>query len=178
MSDRLRFTKLCILIVPVILGCASADSQSREVPAHVREPVLPPVRPDDNTVDAAVPDASSEETYDDVERLVDRLNRMIADRNYGSWREQLSESYIETFSDPEVLGELERAAVLRRSGIRLRTLSDYFHHVVVPSRQDARMEELQSDGERTVLALSEVQGRTVVLYRFIWEEEEWKVAPF
>lgn len=178
MCERFRITLFCILVLPVILGCASADSESPEDQAHVREPVQPAARPDENATVTAAPDPTSEETYDDVEQLVDRLNRIIADRNYGSWREQLSETYIETFSDPEVLGEFERAAVLRRSGIRLRTLSDFFHHVVVPSRQDARLEELQPDGERTVLALSEVQGRTVVLYRFIWEEQEWKVAPF
>lgn len=169
---------LSVFLVTVFLSCASgpnsnisAGGEGTQGPAPQQTP--PPLPPP-----PATPDPYSEQTFEAVGELVDRLNNAIASRDFETWQGYLSQEYRDHFTDEDVLRELERAPVLRTAQIRLRSLEDYFQHVVVPSRQDAQLEELQVDSQQQITALSDVQGRRVVLYHLIWQEEEWKVAPF
>lgn len=173
-------TVLSAVAIAMLLSCASGSSPDHRAGgegAHASDsqqtsssqPVAPP---------SVTPDPYSDETFEAVDELVDRLNDVIAARDFETWERYLSQEYRDHFADEEVLQELERSPVLRSAQVRLRSLQDYFQHVVVPSRHDAQLDELQVDGQEEITALSQVQGRRVVLYHLIWQGEEWKVAPF
>ncbi len=176
----LRRSRACRILVCIIILSLPACATREESPGRDTDATDMPEDPQPPAYETAppTPDPHSEETFLEIEALVDTLNDVIAARDFERWRSHLSAGYTETFSDPEVLRRMEQAPVLRTAGVRLRSLQDFFVHVVVPSRHDVHMSDLHVEHETQITALAEVQGRDVVLYRLIWEEEEWKVAPF
>lgn len=122
-----------------------------------------------------VSDAVYEQTFDEIEATIEELNAVISARNFDRWRTYLTDAYEEEYSDPERLEEISSMPILERNDITLTSLRDYFNWVVVPSRQDARLDDLRFLSENEVDAIMEINGNPVILYRLRKVDGRWKV---
>ncbi len=183
----------------LVYGCASTDSDEvdsgtieQQIPSEAQESapedVETPPEPEDlapeETEEEDAPEQIEvseelyEQTFTEVERTISELNEIIANRNFGAWQNYLTEDYRQTYSDPAVLEENSQSAVLVRNNIILRTLEDYFNFVVVPSRSNARLDDLVFIGEDTVEAIMEVNERRYLLYLLKKTGNRWKIDTF
>jgi hypothetical protein len=119
-----------------------------------------------------------EQTFDEVEQTIARLNTIIRERNFQEWKSYLTKEYEEEYSDPETLAEWSESPLLQRNEITLRSLEDYFNFVVVPSRSNARLDDLEFVDENTVEAFMNVRGRRALLYLLRKEEGVWKIDTY
>lgn len=115
-------------------------------------------------------------TFDNVKKLIDSLNALIRSRDFAAWHDYLSADFARYFSDPEVLRLQSESKVLSTRGIVLKTLSDYFEYVVVPSRANLRLDDLFFLNENEVEAIMEVGGRRVTVYRLRLIDGNWKIG--
>lgn len=146
----------------------------------------------DQSVEVAEPEAEPEEepskievseelydqTFTEVERTINELNEIISNRNFGAWQRYLTDNYRRTYSDPAVLEQSSQSAVLVRNNITLESLEDYFNFVVVPSRSNARLDDLVFVDEDTVEAIMEVNDRRYLLYLLKKTNDRWKIDTF
>ncbi|MFO8063785.1 MAG: hypothetical protein R6V29_04040 [Spirochaetia bacterium] len=132
------------------------ESQSEEEPIEVSDEVY-------------------EETFDEIEAVIEELNVAIAERDVEKWKEYLTEEYVAAYSDEERLAEISERPILERNDITLESLEDYFTEVVVPSRRNARLDDLRFLDEEEVQAVMEVNDSSVILYRLKKVNGSWKV---
>ena len=115
-------------------------------------------------------------TFEDIERLIHRLNAIIIDRNYEKWLSYLTKEYMEKKGDPEYLKRLSDMPTLVQSGIILWTLKDYFYQVVVPSRYKATLDEIVFLDADHIKAYTYINEEPVILYYLEKIEGEWKIT--
>ncbi len=119
-----------------------------------------------------------ETTFNEVEAFIAELNEIIADRDFEQWKAYLTEEYLQIHSDPAVLRERSESPVLRRNNIELRSIEDYFSWVVVPSRANARLDDLDFIGTDKVEAIMRVRDQGVILYQLKRVNDRWKIDVF
>lgn len=119
-----------------------------------------------------------ETTFNEVEAIIEELNEIIADRDFEQWKAYLTDDYLEIHSDPEVLRERSESPVLRRNNIELNSIRDYFTWVVVPSRANARLDDLDFIGTDKVEAIMRVRDQGVILYQLKRVNDRWKIDVF
>ncbi len=124
----------------------------------------------------AVTEAFYEETLTDVRKLIATLNTIIADEDYNSWLTYLTPQYVQNFSDPKTLAELSNMPLLQKEGIELHSLRDYFLNVVVPSRSDARVDDVDFLSKNHVRAIAIINGQRYILYDLRYQEGSWKIG--
>ncbi len=115
-------------------------------------------------------------TFDEVKQVIASVTSLISAEDYNGWRSYLTADYIARTSDPAFLDTVSRSGVLQKSGIVLRTLRDYFENVVVRSRVQAALTDINFVDETHVKALTIVDGRPVILYYLVRENGRWKVG--
>ncbi|MCL2800984.1 MAG: hypothetical protein FWD28_04420 [Treponema sp.] len=98
-------------------------------------------------------------TRDEVQQFINRLNEIIRSRNYQAWRDCLSPDYFAEISSPENLREISNQPAMRTRRIVLRTPQDYFEYVVVPSRADLRVDDIE------FISMNRVKAFTVTTNR-------------
>jgi len=129
-------------------------------------------------------------TKADVQTLIADLNRIIRARNYNAWRTYLADSYFKEISSSAFLDERTEdlykrdqtvASNLGRDPKRvqkkiLRTPKDYFDNVVVPSRSNDRMDDIDFVSENRVKAYTlDSRGNRLVLYDLELIDDKWKI---
>jgi len=91
--------------------------------------------------------AISQEVYDltlaEVRLFVDELNTLIFKKDYNGWKDALSDEFFAHISSQEFLASASEAAVLKSRKIVLKTPNDYFSQVVVPSRSNSKVDEIE-----------------------------------
>jgi len=132
----------------------------------------------------------SQEAYDhvfnEVKAFVENLNMVIQNKNYNRWREALSEERLRELSSPMFLATASNTASMRRRGIVLKTLNDYFLYVVVPSRANSQVDKIEILDNNRVKVIymhtrkvegSEDKTETVPLlvYELIKDGNTWKI---
>ena len=115
-------------------------------------------------------------TFDEVQDVIADLTALIAAENYDGWRAYLTADYIARTSSTEYLEKASRSGVLQKSGTVLRSLKDYFENVVVRSRVQAALTDINFVDKTHVKALTVVDGRPVILYYLVREDGRWKVG--
>lgn len=116
-------------------------------------------------------------TFSEIEELVARLNEIIKNLDYDSWMGYLSPEYVTQVEDPGFLNQASQSAILRKYGIVLHSLKDYFAYVVVPSRSQAQVSDIVFLDESHVQAWTNVNGVRVILYRLEKAGSRWLIAP-
>ena len=160
-------------------------SEESEVPES--EPEVAETTGEDETAEENSADNGGEETFTvteeiftktftDIEGLIRELNATIRQKNYDKWKTFLSEEYIDKYSDPDVLKGLSESPTLKKYNIRLTSLSDFFKYVVVPSRSDARLDDLTFVSDDRVKAIMIIDNQRVILYSLIKNDSEWKIG--
>lgn len=117
-----------------------------------------------------------DKTFDEVEQLIARLNRIISTGDFNTWQDYLSESYILKNGDSEYLAKLSDNPVLRDYGIKLKTLKDYFKYVVVLARSNVVIDEIQFISEDKIKALTLIHNEKFVVYFLIKSDEGWIIS--
>ena len=179
----------------------SSDPQVVERPAAAVE--APSVTSQDNAAPAQKPPEEevfdpgsiSEEIYAatkaDIQALITDLNRIIRARNYEEWIKNLDASYFRLISSADFLSErteelYRRDQVIAQNMGRdprmiekkiLRTARDYFINVVVPSRSNDRLDDIDFISVNYVRAYTvDQRGQRLVLYNLELVDGIWKIA--
>src|SRR5271157_1184491 len=176
---------LCVLVCAGVFAtsCASPPAKTTESPSATAPAQKPPDKP------AASPNAApatggefvaSEElyrtTFRDVQDIVAAITRIIAAGDYDGWLSYLTADYVASRSSASFLADASNSAVLKKNGIVLKSLRDYFSNVVVRSHLQATLDDIQFLDETHVKALALVQGNSVILYYLVHENGRWKVG--
>ncbi len=117
-----------------------------------------------------------EETFSNIEILIQDLNQIIKSKNYDKWLTYLAKDYREYLSDPKTLKEISQEPVLKKYDITLRSLKDYFNYVVVPSRSNARLDDLVFVDKNHVKAIMIINNKRIILYELKKIDGKWKIG--
>jgi len=104
------------------------------------------------------PNQISREQYDstmeDVRHFIEELNLIISQKDYNAWKAELSPEYFNKISSAENLRQVSELPAMKTRKITLRTANDYFNYVVVPSRANSRVDDIEFFGENRVKAFT------------------------
>jgi len=116
-------------------------------------------------------------TFVDIRALIDSLNSIIQAKDYDAWSLVLTDSYRDHYSSAETLSQISDSPVLKRQGIVLHTLKDYFMYVVYPSRQHDRVDDIEFMQATRIRAITiTTKGERLVLYNLEKIGDTWKIA--
>lgn len=189
------FSRSALLLVAAIavclaVSCTSAPaSKPTAEDASIQEPApeqlepgpLPPKAEapqespsfDPSTVTAEVKTA----TFVDVRALIESLNQIIRRQDYEAWLSHLSDEYIAFYSNPAVLAKYSEYPIMKRKGIKLQTLRDYFINVVYPSRQNDKVDDIEFVRGDMIKAITvSPKGDRNILYMLEKHGEAWKIG--
>jgi len=176
-----------LLVTLVCMACASAPAGVEHVPPEpvdIEELVL--LEQEDEDLHAPI--EIDQETYDttlaEVKLFIEYINELIARRNFAGWRDALSDEYFARISSREHLASASQSPFLRARNITLQTAQDYFLHVVVPSRANARVDEIEFEADGRVRAFfvetmtrgGQTETRRLRLYHLININGTWKIT--
>ncbi|MDR0486972.1 MAG: hypothetical protein LBG91_01860 [Treponema sp.] len=144
--------KLRLFLIPALIMAVSCGSQPQiqTVPAQNNEEKTEFIRADFD------PDNISREQYAstmaEVQQFIDGLNRIIYSGNYDAWKAALSPEFFEEIASPENLQRVSESTTMKAHKIVLKTPEDYFIHVVVPSRTNSRVDDIEFINQSRVKA--------------------------
>jgi len=171
-------------VQPAAPAPAPQEAQPEAQPAEETPPL------DDSFNPASITEAQLEATKADVNSLIDNLNKIIRAKDFNAWRGYLSDSYYTKISSQAFLDDTTEelykrdqlvATNLGRDPKRvqkkiLRTARDYFDNVVVPSRSNDHMDDLDYISENRVKAYTvDTRGNRLVLYDLELIDGKWKI---
>lgn len=179
---------LSVLLGTAVLAAACASPPARP-PKETAAPTTPAQPSTDNGISKTQTATAntgtgefvaSEElylrTFREVQDVVAAITQIIAAGDYDGWKGYLTEEYIRSRSSAEFLADASNAAVLKKNQIVLKSLRDYFDNVVVRSRLQATLDDIQFLDETHVKAIGLVQGTPVILYYLVLEDGRWKIG--
>jgi hypothetical protein len=117
-----------------------------------------------------------QKTFEEIEEVIAELNAIIRARDFARWEQRLSAAYRERTSSPKYLAEVSESAALKKNGVVLSSLEDYFDQVVVPSRSSAKLDRLAFVDATHVKAITVIQGEPYILYWLVREDGTWKIG--
>jgi len=139
------FVLFIILAIISTVSCGSGPKPSQE--PMVERPVNQQTEIRTNQPDtfdpARITQAYYESTRNEVQQFIEGLNRIIRDKNYNAWRAALSPEYFAQISSAQSLREISELPAMKTRNIVLRNAQDYFTHVVVPSRANSRVDDIE-----------------------------------
>jgi hypothetical protein len=83
------------------------------------------------------------ETKSDVQKFVEVLNSIIGKKDYVGWKSNLSEEYFNKIASQDYLREASEQPAMKLQKITLRSAEDFFINVVVPSRTNSHVEDIE-----------------------------------
>jgi len=115
--------------------------------------------------------------FTDIRALIDNLNKIIQRQDYDAWLANLTPAYIAYYSDPGLLAQYSEYPILKRQGVKLTTLRDYFVYLVYPSRQNDRVDDIDFVSENLVKAITvSPKGSRDILYILEKHGDTWKIG--
>jgi hypothetical protein len=131
------------LVVIVVLSCGSGpEKQQQVITGGSSDNSNNPGKSE--TFD---PKKISQEQYQstiaEVQKFIEEQNKNIKNRNFEAWKKSLSPEYFAEISSAENLKQVSSLPGMKTRNIELKTAQDYFINVVVPSRADLHVEEIE-----------------------------------
>ncbi len=117
-----------------------------------------------------------EDTFFDIEKFINRMNMIIKNEDFKSWKENLTDAYISLKSSKE---ELEYSSVklsLIGRTVKLRSLKDYFFQLVVPSRENIVLDSLSFIDRDHIIAFIMKNNKKAILYSLEKNGDKWKIG--
>jgi len=173
---------LCLLVCAALFAasCVSQPRQPGQSPSAQAHPVENPVPPPEKRAPAEGGFVASDElyrtTFREVQEVVAAITLTVSTGDYEGWLSYLTADYVASRSSTGFLADASKAPVLRKNGIVLKNLKDYFSNVVVQSHLQATLDDIQFLDETHVKAIALVQGTPVILYYLVHEDGRWKVG--
>jgi hypothetical protein len=126
------------------------------------------------------PGSISREVFDstkvDVQHFIQDLNRIIRSRNYDEWVSHLGAGYFAEKNSSEYLAQISEQPRLKTQKIVLNSARDYFVHVVVPSRANDRVDDIEFVSPTRVKAYTvTANGQRLRLYDLESLGNTWKI---
>jgi hypothetical protein len=176
------------IVLALCVSCASALKTVEEEPAPAADTDLaePIEEPPEEPAVVFDPANVSPEVYlatkVDVQQFINNLNIQIKNKNFDGWKNALSDEYFERLSSPEFLRQVSNSDRLRARKVVLKNIQDYFIYVVVPSRANDRVDDIDFVTENRVKAYTvDSQGERLRLYELehLYELQQlgdsWKI---
>jgi len=88
-------------------------------------------------------DESYEEVFNEVKAFIENLNKIIQSKDYNKWRDALSKERLDEISSPEFLANVSNSEAMKKRGITVNSVNDYFLNVVVPSRANSQVDKIE-----------------------------------
>jgi hypothetical protein len=185
-----RIFFLLIIVTAIFFACTSEpqpqtvavnDSELQiEEPLYEEEPELEVVTeapaPEPEFDPNSISEEAKETTKSDVQQYIVNLNRIIRARDYRGWVSNLGEEYFAEKSSSEYLSQVSQTARMKTQKIVLNTAEDYFIHVVVPSRANDRVDDIDFVSPSRVKAYTiDAKGRRLRLYDLERTDGGWKI---
>lgn len=184
--------KLVLVLMSAILvyGSCKTDGEPVETefpvpevsPILIEEVILNPLETVQELIEEEHfdPDTITPEVYNtakkDVQQLIKELNQIIRSRNYNVWVSYLGEAYFEEINSPEFLQRVSESSFLKSKNTVLSDGKDYFTHVVVPSRANSRVDDIEFVSQNRVKAfMVTAQGQRLRLYDLEDFGDGWKI---
>ncbi len=118
------------------------------------------------------------QAFDEISKLIDELNTIIRNNEFDKWQRHLTDDYKRKYSNSRVLNELSQQPILKKYNIKLKTLRDYFMYVVVQSRSNAKLDDIEFIDDSHVNALMAINQRKVILYQIQKTPDGWKIGEW
>jgi hypothetical protein len=176
-----RLLLVSALIAAASMACVSGKGMSADAPAGQEQPSGEETAPGMVTITQEMYD----ETLAEVRLFVESLNTIIRNKNYAAWKNTLSDEFFDQISSQEFLAKASEAAVLKARKIVLKTPNDYFLQVVVPSRSQSQVDEIEFVDIHTVKVYfvdavkkdNQLTGETrrLRLYELRKTDNTWKI---
>jgi hypothetical protein len=181
MKVEARLFCILALAAALLASCVSPPPEKTE-PVTQQAATSTPVQPEPQKVEQTPAEkfVATEElyrkTFAEVQEVIAALQKIIADGNYDQWLTYLTADYVKLVGSPEFLAQASSSGVLKKSGIVLNNLKDYFDEVVVRSHLQATLDDITFVDATHVKALTEIQGTPVILHYLVREGGRWKVG--
>jgi hypothetical protein len=186
----LLLAALCSLAVTCCATVPAAVETPVEEPVEQpAEPVAQPVKEPSAGQEAAGLEATSaaqgsfevseevyRKTFEEIQEILAVLADIIEAQDYDMWRAWLTPEYVARTSNEEYLAHVSEGPVLKKAGIRVRNLQEYFTYVVVPSRSTAKLDRLDFVDATHVKAITLVNGQAYILWSLVLSEGRWKIG--
>jgi hypothetical protein len=177
---------LCVAaIVLLIMGACGTTPPPQQQTDTVVQVVQPTPQPTPEVTPPPADKATEEfvaseelykKTFSEVQAVIEALTKIIANADYDQWITYLTSDYIQVTGSAANLSQVSSAGVLKKDGIVLKTLKDYFQNVVVRSHLQASLDDIQFVDATHVKAITRIQGSSVILYYLVREDSRWKVG--
>ena len=187
-AENMKKAAWYLLLFPAMLIACKSAPPAEEYPLE-EEPVIEQFLEEEPEIHhAVVTQEMYEQTLAEVRLFVDNLNSLIRGKNYNGWKAALSDDLFARFSSPEFLASASESNLLRSRKIVLKNTNDYFLQVVVPSRSNSRVDEIEFIDEDRVKVFyveervrrtdneSSTEIRRLRLYELIKDGETWKIT--
>jgi len=113
----------------------------------------------------------------EIRDFVDTLNSIISQKKIEDWKSHLDSTYPAKYSDPVFLKQVVNdSAMLKQYEVKLKSLSDYFDWVVVPSRSKVVVDDITFLDENRVEAFTIIKNQKILLYQLKLSGKEWKIS--
>jgi len=151
-------------------------------PNSVKAPsVTPEKKPEVIKTEDQTTEISHEEytkTFEEVEKVIDELNSITKAGDFSRWTTYLSSKFTQEVMNPKALENINDQPLLKRNNITIKTLSDYFTYVVVPSRASVRLDDLIFTDTNRVRAFMQIRGDRVLIYQLEKINGKWKISTW
>ena len=183
MKNILFFTAAVLFAMFMSAACSTTPA---EAPTPAPAPVAQPPKPE--TAPAPVPErkpaaanyqATKEEydkTFVEVEGVIQEISAFIKAGNFAEWRHYLTPKYVDRLLEPENLAKMNEQPIIKKQNVSIRSLDDYFTYVVVPSRVNARLDEILFADASRVEALMKIGANRFLLYQLEKVGDTWKIS--
>jgi hypothetical protein len=155
-----RLIPLMLFLSLLAVSCGTGPEADME-PVQRPEPVEPV--PAVTEAPAFDPYNVSRDIYEvtktEVEQLIEKLNVIIAARDYDGWVSYLDSKYFEVISSPEFLQQVSDSELMKMQKKVIRNPREYFLNVVVPSRSNNRVDDISFMTENSVRVIQFNQRR-------------------
>jgi hypothetical protein len=168
--------KLLAMLAAALLAGSCAAAPPTTVPSPDKPPEEKPPECSGDGGEFVVSREVYDRTFEEIGEFIDKLNLIIRSSDYDSWLGFLSPEYIRVTADPAYLKEQSEKPLLMQANIQLHDLRDYFVHVVVPSRTQATVDEIEFLDEKRVKAIAVLRGTRVILYLLERDDGQWKIG--
>jgi len=116
----------------------------------------------------------------EVQHFIEKLNQIIRNKNYTAWKAELSPSFFADISSSEFLQEISDMDAMKSRNIVLKTAEDYFMNVVVPSRANSKVDDIEFISQNRVKAYNvtttrDGQTQRLRLYDLEYNGNMWKI---
>ncbi|RKX74112.1 MAG: hypothetical protein DRP87_17595 [Spirochaetes bacterium] len=155
------------------------ETKSEPEPEVIQEPLFPKKEEEKLTAEKEEYEVTEEiykKTFEAIEELIQRLNSIIKSEDFETWLTYLTEDYKEKLNDQQFLKEVSEQPILKKYNIRLTSIRDYFTYVVVPSRSNARLDEIVFVDDTHVKAIMILNENPVILYQLEKKNGSWKIG--